>query len=282
MQIVTTIAALRVARKAMTGTVGLVPTMGALHAGHLSLIRSARQACKHTVASIFVNPTQFAPTEDLDRYPRTFDHDCTLLEAEGVDLLYAPSPQEMYPSPTQTWVDVPALASRLDGASREGHFRGVATVVAKLFNLVQPDRAYFGQKDAAQVAVLRAMVSDLNFPLDLIVCPTIRDRDGLALSSRNRYLTPAQRTAALTLSHSLRTVERAVQSGKRSVASLQQLLIATLETEPQLRLDYAEIVDPETLQPVPNLEQETLAAVAAWVGETRLIDNIILPAGGPR
>ncbi len=283
MQIVHTIQALRTARKAFNaGSVGLVPTMGALHAGHLSLIRQSRQTCTQTIATIFVNPLQFGPAEDLDRYPRTFATDCDLMEAEGVNVLFAPSAAEMYPIPTQTWVEVPTIGSRLDGASRPGHFRGVATVVAKLFNIVHPDRAYFGQKDAAQVAVLRRMVRDLNFDLELVVCPTVRDPDGLALSSRNRYLSPAQRAAALTLSQALRNVEQAFQSSEQSVATLQQLLLAPLQQEPALKLDYAEIVDLDDLQPLSNLDHGGLVAVAAWLGETRLIDNLVLPPGGPR
>ena len=287
MQIIETIADLRNARRAFAaGSVGLVPTMGALHAGHLSLVRCARRSCVHTVATIFVNPLQFGPTEDLDRYPRTFAADCALLEAEGVDVLFAPSQREMYPNLTQTWVDVPAIGAHLDGASRKNHFRGVATVVAKLFHLVQPDRAFFGQKDAAQSAVLRAMVRDLNFDLELIVCPTIRDPDGLALSSRNSYLSPAERAAALVLSRSLRVVEQAASDAERTASALRKLLLASLQAEPLLRLDYAEIVDPEDLQPLtdPTFAQARggLVAVAAWLGETRLIDNVMLAAGGLR
>ena len=279
MQIVHTTDALRTARKSLqSGSAGLVPTMGALHAGHLSLIRRARETCVHTVATIFVNPLQFGPAEDLDRYPRTFDQDCAVLQSEGVDLLFAPSAQDMYPMPTQTWVDVPAIGGRLDGASRAGHFRGVATVVAKLFNLVQPDRVFFGQKDAAQVAVLRAMVRDLNFDLELIVCPTVRDPDGLALSSRNRFLTPVQRAAALTLSRSLNQLNPTGQT----VQALRQFLIESLQQEPMLKLDYAEIVDPDDLTPVTSLDHGALVAVAAWLGETRLIDNRLLPPAGAR
>lgn len=257
-------------------TIGLVPTMGALHAGHLSLVRAARAQCDAVVATIFVNPTQFAPGEDFDKYPRTWDADVDLLTAAGVDLLFAPQPNEMYPPGAETTVDVGTLGTRLDGASRPGHFRGVTTVVSKLFHIISPDLAFFGQKDAAQVAVIRAMVRDLNFPLSVVVCPTMRDEDGLALSSRNRYLSGEERTQALALIHSLRTIEQAVSQGEISATKLRTELHRLLTTAPGLRLDYAELVDPHTLLPVTTIEQETLAAVAAWVGSTRLIDNLLL------
>lgn len=278
MQIIRTIAELRTWRRSLrhtASTLGLVPTMGALHEGHLSLIRASKSSCGITAATIFVNPLQFAPTEDLAKYPRTFDDDCALLEREGVDILFAPSPEEMYPPGSETFVDVPHIGSRLDGASRPGHFRGVATVVAKLFNLLQPDRAFFGQKDAAQVSVLRAMVRDLNFDIDIITCPTVRDSDGLALSSRNRYLTPQERTIALTLSRALHATKAAIQAGNRNPHTLRQSLHEHLAS-PDLRLDYADLVDPNTLLPVTTLDNETLIAVAAWVGNTRLIDNILI------
>jgi pantoate--beta-alanine ligase len=258
-------------------TIALVPTMGALHEGHLSLIRAARAACNHVAVSIFVNPLQFAPTEDFAEYPRTFQHDCELLEREGVDLLFAPTAQEMYPSAMETCVDVPEVGRRLDGASRPGHFKGVATVVAKLFNIVQPDQAFFGQKDAAQIAVLRAMVLDLNFNLEIVVCPTVRDEEGLALSSRNRYLGAASRSAALAIPRALKHVEQALAQEKTQSSDTLRKLTQDLQAAPGIRLDYVEIVDPNTLLSVNHLSQGALIAVAAWVGETRLIDNILIP-----
>lgn len=266
------VAALRVQARCL----GLVPTMGALHAGHISLVRAARAACDAVVATIFVNPTQFGPTEDFSTYPRTFDADCALLEAEGVDLLFAPETAEMYPEDFCTVVEVEGLSDRLDGQSRPGHFRGVATVVARLFNIVAPDKAFFGQKDAAQVAILRRMVRDLNFPLDLVVCPIVRDRDGLALSSRNRYLSPQDRLHALALSRALRRIEETVAAGVSDSATLLQAARAVLAEEPAIRLDYLRIVDPDTLQDLPDVRRGALVAVAAWVGSARLIDNLLV------
>ena len=260
---------------------GLVPTMGALHEGHLSLIRAAQSRCDHVTVSLFVNPAQFAPGEDLARYPRTFEADCALLEREGVHLLFAPSAAEMYPAGEgQTWVEVPEIGARLDGRSRPTHFRGVATVVSKLFNIVQPDIAFFGQKDAAQVAVLRAMVRDLNIPVDLAVCPTVREPDGLALSSRNRFLTPTQRREALAIPRALDAARTLAASGCESPGRIAEMLRADLNREPGLRLDYAEVVDPDTLLPVADLRDGALVAVAAFLGATRLIDNILLPPAG--
>ena len=283
MQIATTIEEARKLTKSLRtqGTLGLVPTMGALHAGHLSLVRAARSSCDHVVATIFVNPLQFGPGEDFARYPRTFLSDCETLEREGVDVLFAPTPDEMYPTPTQTWVDVPEIAARLDGASRPGHFRGVATVVAKLFHIIAPDRAFFGQKDAAQVAVLRAMVRDLNFDLDLIVCPTVREPDGLAMSSRNQYLTATERQQALALSRALFAAEANVARNQTAAELLQQMRVE-LENANGIRLDYAEIVHPDTLEPVTDFTAGALIAVAAWVGATRLIDNVVIPPQASR
>jgi pantoate--beta-alanine ligase len=249
--------------------------MGALHDGHLSLVRASKAACDATVVSIFVNPTQFAPTEDLDKYPRPFEQDCALLAAEGVDLLFAPSPEEMYPAGATTFVTVEELSSRLDGLSRPGHFRGVATVVAKLFHIVQPDKAFFGQKDAAQVAVLRRMVRDLNFPLEMVACATVREPDGLAMSSRNRYLSQQERKSALALSQALFAMQSMAQTEHRSDRLLAEGL-RVLEAEPGVRLDYLAIVNPDTLEPVENVAAGALLAVAAFVGTTRLIDNILL------
>jgi pantoate--beta-alanine ligase len=261
-------------------TIGLVPTMGALHEGHLSLIRASREQCDRTVATIFVNPLQFGPSEDLSRYPRTFEDDCLFLDREGVDLLFAPTNEEMYPKPMQTVVDVPEIGSRLDGASRPGHFRGVATVVSKLFNIVQPARAFFGQKDAAQVAVLRAMVRDLNYDLELVVCPTVREPNGLAMSSRNRYLSESEVKEAEVLSKSLRSVQDAVAQGQRSAGYLRDLMVQELNQTGSLRIDYAEVADPDTLETVTEVSSKVLVAVAAWVGTTRLIDNCIVCAEG--
>ncbi len=261
-------------------TLALVPTMGALHAGHMSLITAAKAEADLVVTSIFVNPLQFAPTEDLARYPRPFERDRQLLETAGVDLLFAPTVDDIYPHGQAgiTTIDVPELSSRLDGASRPGHFRGVATVVAKLFHIVQPDLAFFGQKDAAQVAVLRRMVADLNLPVTLRICPTVREPDGLALSSRNRYLCPVDRIVALALSRALHAAQQQIAAGVTDAATLAQILRDTLLAAPALRLDYVAVVDPDTLAPISDTHAGALLAVAAWVGATRLIDNLLLPA----
>ncbi|MBW8745933.1 MAG: pantoate--beta-alanine ligase [Acidobacteria bacterium] len=264
------------AAKRGSGTIGLVPTMGALHEGHLSLVRSARARCTHVIATIFVNPLQFGPNEDFSRYPRTFERDVELLTNEGVDWLFAPSAEEMYPQGAQTTVDVPEVGARLDGASRPGHFRGVATVVSKLFHITQPDLAFFGQKDAAQVAVLRSMVRDLNFPLEMVVCPTVREADGLALSSRNRYLNEEERGRALVLSQALRKAEALAEAG--TPATLRDAMLSEFEGTDGVRVDYVAVVDPDTLLDVSDLSRGALLAVAAWVGSTRLIDNLLLPA----
>ncbi|MGA7886114.1 MAG: pantoate--beta-alanine ligase [Acidobacteriaceae bacterium] len=263
--------------RAQARCVGLVPTMGALHAGHLSLVRAARAACNAVVATIFVNPAQFAPNEDFAKYPRTFDADCALLEAEDVDLLFAPEAAEMYPEGSCTVVEAQGISDRLDGQSRPGHFRGVSTVVAKLFNIVAPDKAFFGQKDAAQVAILRRMVRDLNFPLEMVVCPIVRDGDGLALSSRNRYLSPEDRRHALALSRALRRIEERAAGGVSDAAALLDIGRAVLAEEPAVRLDYLRIVDPDTLEDRADVRHGALVAVAAWVGPARLIDNVLIP-----
>lgn len=280
MRILTTIQEMRLACRQARHTAGagsslaLVPTMGAIHQGHLSLVEAARKECGVVAASIFVNPLQFGPTEDFARYPRTFDDDCAKFSAAGVDLLFAPAPEEMYPAGATTFVEVAKLSERLDGVSRPGHFRGVATVVNKLFNIVNPDVAFFGQKDAAQVAVLQAMVRDLNLPVRIAVCPIVREADGLAMSSRNRYLSPEQRTQALALSRALRHVQECIHQGETSAAILRAGAAEELRREPALRLDYIEIVDPNTLEPATAVVAGTLIALAAWVGETRLIDNL--------
>lgn len=265
----------RAARGQARGVVGFVPTMGALHAGHASLIRAAAADCTKVAVSIFVNPTQFGPNEDYARYPRTFDADCALAESEGAQAVFAPAVEEMYPAGAATFVDVEGMSRRLDGASRPGHFRGVATVVTKLLIAAEADRAYFGQKDAAQVAVLRRMVADLRLATELVVCPIVREPDGLALSSRNIYLSPAERAQALTLSRAVRKVESLVGSGERRRHALIAAAKEVFAKEPSVRVDYIELVDWTTLEPVEMATRGTLFAVAAWVGATRLIDNVI-------
>ena len=255
---------------------GFVPTMGALHEGHLSLVRRARASSDVVAASIFVNPTQFGPNEDLAKYPRSFERDCEMLEREGVDLVFAPSAEEMYPAGAVTWVTVEELSGKLDGRSRPGHFRGVTTVVAKLLHIVEPDRAYFGQKDAAQVAIIRRMVRDLNLPVEIVVCPIVREPDGLAMSSRNAYLDPAQRKQALVLHRSLMRVQQMAEAGDHVVSKLITAGRETAAEENSVRLDYFEIVDPDTLDPANDLSRGALVAVAAYVGTTRLIDNLLL------
>jgi len=256
-------------------SVGLVPTMGALHEGHLSLVRAAKAGCDVVAVSIFVNPTQFGPNEGFSKYPRTWDADCALLEAEGVDVVFAPAPEEMYRPGAATFVEVAGLSERLDGASRPGHFRGVATVVAKLFIAAEPDRVYFGQKDAAQVAVLRRMVADLDLPVELVVCPIVREPDGLARSSRNRYLSAEERRQALVLSRALWAVRELVRAGEREAAALIDGARSIFASEPAVRMDYVAAVDWATLEPVDLLVPGTLFAVAAFVGATRLIDNFV-------
>jgi pantoate--beta-alanine ligase len=275
MNILTTIAALRAARP--EGRMGFVPTMGALHEGHLALVRAAKAQSDTVAASIFVNPLQFGPKEDLGKYPRTFERDCEMLEKEGVDLLFAPAVEEMYPEKAITYVNVEGLSDKLDGKSRPGHFRGVSTVVSKLFHIVQPDLAFFGQKDAAQVAIIRRMVRDLNIPVEIVVCPTTREPDGLAMSSRNAYLDAIQRKSALVLYRSVLYVQNLFQQGERNAATLINAGMKIFSEEPSVRLDYFEIVNPETLEPVEEIARGTLVAVAAYVGTTRLIDNILLP-----
>ncbi len=250
--------------------------MGALHAGHLSLMRAAKSRCDVVAASIFVNPTQFGPSEDFSRYPRTLEADCASLEQEGVDILFAPSVKEMYPKGESTWVTVEGLSERLDGRSRPGHFRGVTTVVCKLFHIIEPDAAFLGQKDAAQLAVIRHMVRDLNFPVEIVGCPIVREPDGLAMSSRNVYLSAEDRAHALVLHRSLQLTEKEFLAGQRGAARLTEIARAFIAREPGVRLDYFEIVNPDTIEPMEHIAQPALVAVAAYVGPTRLIDNVIL------
>jgi pantoate--beta-alanine ligase len=255
---------------------GLVPTMGALHEGHLSLVRAARKKSDLVAASIFVNPTQFGPHEDFAKYPRTLENDCALLEREGVELVFAPPVEEMYPKGVVTWVVVECLSDRLCGKSRPGHFRGVTTVVAKLFHIVEPDVAFFGQKDAAQVAIIQRMVRDLNMPVAIEVCPIVREPDGLAISSRNAYLNPEERKSALVLHRSLTRVQKLFGGGEQDSAKLISAAQQEFATEPNVRVDYVEVVNPETLEPEAKVTKRTLVAVAAFVGQTRMIDNIVL------
>lgn len=257
-------------------SLGLVPTMGALHEGHLSLVRAAKAQCDLVVVSIFVNPLQFGPNEDLAKYPRNFDRDRELLAKEGVDYIFAPRVEEMYPAGAVTYVTVEGLSDKLCGRSRSGHFRGVTTVVAKLFNIVEPARAFFGQKDAAQSTIIRRMVRDLNISVRVVVCPIVREPDGLAMSSRNAYLDAGQRKSALVLYRSLTAVQERFHQGERKAHVLIDAGKQTLAHEPLVRLDYLEIVDPETLEPVDDLSRGGLAAVAAFVGNVRLIDNFVL------
>ena len=260
-------------------TLGFVPTMGALHAGHLSLVHASRARCDGTAVSIFVNPLQFGPTEDLGKYPRTLERDAAMLEQLGVDLLFTPTTEEMYPPGAKTYVVVEGLSDRLDGASRPGHFRGVATVVTKLFEIVRPDCAFFGQKDAVQVVVLRKLVNDLDMDVEMVVCPIVRERDGLAMSSRNVYLTPEQRQQALVLHRALLRVQTAADQGERSAEKLSEIGKQVIAEEPSARLDYFAIVDPETLDPMADIGRGALVAVAAYFGTTRLIDNILIMSG---
>jgi pantoate--beta-alanine ligase len=255
---------------------GLVPTMGALHQGHLSLVRAAKANCDVVAVSIFVNPLQFGPSEDLAKYPRTFERDRDLLEKEAVDVLFAPAPEEMYPAGAVTYVTVEGLSEKLCGKSRLGHFRGVTTVVAKLFHIVEPDLAFFGQKDAAQTTIIRRMVRDLNLPVEIVVCPVVRELDGLAMSSRNAYLSPQERQSALVLHRSLTQVRNRFNQGERNAIKLIAAGQEVLAQEPAVCLDYFEIVDPATLDPIQELTSSALVAIAAFVGNTRLIDNILL------
>lgn len=280
MEIIRTVAELQHwsrAQRCSGSPLALVPTMGALHAGHASLIRAAAETCPgHVIVSIFVNPTQFGPNEDFARYPRTFTADCAIAEAHGASVIFAPSIEEMYPAGAATFVEVEGLSDRLDGKSRPGHFRGVATVVAKLLIAAEPDHAFFGQKDAAQVAVLRKLVLDLRLSTRLVVCPIVRESDGLALSSRNTYLSPTERKQALVLSRAVRRVQQMFAAGERGSSVLIEAAHDVFATEPDVRVDYVELVNWDTLLPVNAAGPGSLLALAAWVGSTRLIDNTIL------
>ncbi len=276
MKVLTTIAEFKKARRSIDSTVGFVPTMGYLHEGHLVLVRRAKAENEVAVASIFVNPTQFGPKEDFARYPRDPERDLDLLKKEETDLVFMPSAGEMYPEGCSTWVDVLKVTERLEGASRPGHFRGVATVVAKLFNIVEPTRAYFGQKDAQQVVVVRKMVADLNMNLEVVVVPTHREPDGLAMSSRNVYLNPQERQSALVVWKSLNLAQQLWSQGERKAGILRQQMTDLIRKEPLARIDYISIANPETLKELTEIKQPALVSLSVYVGKTRLIDNLTL------
>ena len=276
MRVITTIAELRTARAALQGTTGLVPTMGYLHEGHLSLVRRARAENDHVITTIFVNPTQFGPSEDLTRYPRDLPRDLALLEAEKVDLVFAPDVSEMYPPGFGTFIDVGPIAAPLEGAARPGHFRGVATVVCKLFAITSPHRAYFGQKDAQQTLVIRRMTLDLNLPVEIVVCPIVREPDGLAMSSRNVYLNPEERRAATVLFRALRAVQERFAAGERNGDALRAAMRAVIESEPLARADYVSVADLDDLHELETVTGRALASLAVRIGTTRLIDNCVL------
>ncbi len=275
MRIVSTIDETRNARLILDGTVGFVPTMGFLHAGHLALIRRARDECRRVIVSIFVNPAQFNPNEDLAKYPRDLKRDFRLIEP-FTDLVWTPTSEIMYPQGYQTWVEVEALTSPLEGAARAGHFRGVTTVVAKLFNVIQPTKAYFGQKDAQQAAVVRRMVRDLNFPIDIVVCPIVREADGLAMSSRNVYLNAEQRKAATVLFRSLSAAKELYEAGERDAEKLRAKMKAILASEPLAEPQYVSCADYDTLDELTAIKGKALLSMAVVIGKTRLIDNFVL------
>jgi pantoate--beta-alanine ligase len=276
MMVVTTLEELHVARRLLEEPVGLVPTMGYLHEGHLSLARRARLECKSVAASIFVNPAQFGPQEDLANYPRDLERDLRLLEEAEVDLVWTPTPEIMYPAGFQTWVEVEKMTLALEGAQRPGHFRGVTTIVSKLFNAVRPAKAYFGQKDAQQAAVVRQMSRDLNFPVEIVVCPIVREPDGLAMSSRNVYLSPAERTAATVLYRALRAASASYDEGERGADRLRKIMQDTLGAEPLVQTQYVSCADYETLRELEKVTGKTLLSMAVIVGKTRLIDNAVV------
>jgi pantoate--beta-alanine ligase len=257
-------------------TVGLVPTMGYLHEGHQSLIRKSVEQNDRTVVSVFVNPIQFGPTEDLEAYPRDINRDMKAVEEVGGDLIFNPEPAEMYPGHFTSFIDTTETTELLCGAVRPIHFRGVCTVVGKLFNIVLPDNAYFGQKDAQQLATIRRFVRDLNFPVEIVACPIVREEDGLAKSSRNTYLSPAERQAALILSQSLKKGKALIEQGEKSAEKVKEVITESLKTEPLARIDYVEVVDFENIQRVETITGETLVAIAVYIGKTRLIDNFII------
>lgn len=263
-------------RRAMSGTVGLVPTMGFLHEGHMTLVEESKKKCDHTIVSIFVNPTQFGPNEDLETYPRDLSRDLGMLKREGVDMVWLPTPEIMYPPGFQTWVDVEEVTLPLEGTKRSGHFRGVTTVVSKLFNGVLPDKVFFGQKDAQQIAVIKQMTHDLNFPVKIMTVPTAREKDGLAMSSRNMYLTEEQRKAAIVLYRALQNARYAYEEGQRDGDRLRRVMIDMINAEPYAKIDYVSCADRETLQELDIVTDGALLSMAVFIAKTRLIDNWIL------
>ncbi len=276
MQVVGLISEIRALRQQLSGTVGFIPTMGYLHKGHLALVKQARIENSHVIVSIYVNPTQFGSGEDFGTYPRELNHDLELLREEGADIVFVPSDNEMYPPEFYTWVDVEKITERLEGASRPGHFRGVATVVAKLFNIVQPSRAYFGQKDAQQVVVIKRMVSDLNLGIDIVVVPTVREEDGLAMSSRNIYLNPRERQAATILFKALDLARQLRRNGENDASKLRKQMTSLIKKEPLAQIGYVSIADMETLEELNLIDGPALASLAVLIGKTRLIDNMPL------
>ncbi len=279
MKVIATIAEMKEARRKLKGSVGFVPTMGYLHEGHLELARRARAETKNVIVSIFVNPTQFGPKEDYAAYPRDTERDLAMLKKVGIDIVFMPSAEDMYPAKYCTWVDLEKVTERLEGAIRPGHFRGVATVVAKLFNIVQPDKAYFGQKDAQQVVVIKKMVADLDMNLEVIVVPTVREADGLAMSSRNTYLNPDERKAALVLYKSLRLAQKLWSKGERNADLIRKEMTSLIQSEPRAeRIDYVSIADAETLEELVKIDRPAVVSLAVKIGKPRLIDNITLGA----
>ena len=276
MQVVKTVLEIRALRQKISGTVGFVPTMGYLHEGHLALVKSAKAENSAVIVSIYVNPAQFGPREDFGAYPRELNRDLELLQGEGVDIVFVPSDEEMYPPEFSSWVDVEKVTERLEGASRPGHFRGVATVVAKLFNIVQPSRAYFGQKDAQQVMVIKRMVADLNMGVEVVVVPTVRESDGLAMSSRNIYLSSRERKAATILFKALTLARQLGQSGEKDAEKIRRQMTSLIQKEPLAQIDYVSIADAETLEELNLLDRPALASLAVRIGKTRLIDNMPL------
>lgn len=276
MRTVITLPDLRTARLSFSGAVGLVPTMGYLHEGHLSLVRRAREECEHVIVSIFVNPTQFGPSEDLAKYPRDLDRDLKLIEPFSPDLIWIPTVESMYPPGYQTWVEVEEVTSPLEGAMRPGHFKAVTTIVAKLLNAVQPHKAYFGQKDAQQVAVIHQMTQDLNFQIEIVVCPIVREPDGLAMSSRNVYLDPEQRKAATVLFRALSAAKEVYDKGERDPGMLRQIMTEVLASEALVQVQYVSCADYDTLEELEIINGKALLSMAVFLGKTRLIDNLVL------
>ena len=276
MHVVKTVLEIRASRQKLKGTVGFVPTMGYLHEGHLALVKQARIENSAVIVSIYVNPTQFGPREDFGAYPRDLNRDLELLKGGGVDIVFVPSDDEMYPPEFSSWVDVEKVTERLEGAARPGHFRGVATVVAKLFNIVQPSRAYFGQKDAQQVMVIKRMVADLNMGIEIVVVPTLRESDGLAMSSRNIYLSPKERQAAMILFKALTLARQLRRSGEKDAEEIRRQMTALIQKEPLAQIDYVSIADAETLEELSSIDRPAVASLAVRIGKTRLIDNMPL------